>query len=249
VRAVLRGLEAGEAPPAAPDEELLRRALRAEARRELPRGGQVGGMPVKPSLPRRFLDTLASAWRAVTDAWDRLWRWLEKLWPRRTVTALPSGTATTWSVVALVIAVALVMGLLAVAALRRSTSAETPASEPAPASQRDADPLSREQEEWEAYASELAAAGRTREAIRAWYHAVLVALFRAGLLHHHKGRTNWEYVSRVSPESSWRPELIRLTRRFDREWYGSERSAAESLRECASEARTILRQVRAGEAA
>ena len=66
-----------------------------------------------------------------------------------------------------------------------------------PASQRDADPLSREQDEWEKYAAELAAAGRLREAIRAWYHAVLVGLFRAGLLHHHKGRTNWEYVRRA----------------------------------------------------
>jgi hypothetical protein len=157
---------------------------------------------------------------------------------------------TTWTVAVLVIVVAAVLGLLAVAALRRSTSAETPAtSRPRPASQRDADPLSREQEEWEAYAAELASAGRMREAIRAWYHAVLVALFRAGLLHHHKGRTNWEYVARVPAESSWRAELIRLTRRFDREWYGSERSAAESLRECASEARSILRQVRAGAAA
>jgi hypothetical protein len=78
---------------------------------------------------------------------------------------------------------------------------------------------------------------------------VLVGLFRAGLLHHHKGRTNWEYVSRVAPEADWRPGLIRLTRLFDREWYGRDRSAGEALRECAGEARAILRRVREGAAA
>jgi hypothetical protein len=250
VRAVLRGLETEPAAPAAADPELLRRAQRAEARTELPSGGQVSGLPVQPSLPRRFVDAVAAAWRWAGDVLDRFFRWLEKLWPRRAAPESVSGPGTTWTVALLVVVVAVVLALLAVAALRRSTAAETAAtSQPRPAWQRDADPLSREQEEWEAYAAELAAAGRTREAIRAWYHAVLVALFRAGLLHHHKGRTNWEYVARVPPESSWRAELIRLTRRFDREWYGSERSAAESLRECAGEARSILRQVRAGVAA
>jgi hypothetical protein len=250
VRAVLRGLDAEEGATPGADPELLRRAQRAEARPELPAGGAVAGLAVKPSLPQRFVDAMAAGWRWAGDAWDRFWRWLKKLWPRRAAPAAVSGVGTTWTVAVLVIVVAAVLGLLAVAALRRSTSAETPAtSRPRPASQRDADPLSREQEEWEAYAAELASAGRMREAIRAWYHAVLVALFRAGLLHHHKGRTNWEYVARVPAESSWRAELIRLTRRFDREWYGSERSAAESLRECASEARSILRQVRAGAAA
>ena len=78
---------------------------------------------------------------------------------------------------------------------------------------------------------------------------MLVALFRAGLLHHHKGRTNWEYVARLSPDTAWRPELIELTRRFDREWYGRERSSPEALRECASDARSILTQVRQGRAA
>lgn len=244
IRAVLRGLDTAAPAVPDPDAELLRRAQRAEARSDLPSGGQVSGMPVEPSLPQRFLDAVASALRTVGDAIDRFLTWLRKLWPQRKGPETASGLATTWTVMVLVIAVAVVMALLAVAALRRSTAAEEPASRPEPSSRRDADPLSREQEEWEAYAAELAAAGRTREAIRAWYHAVLVGLFRAGLLHHHKGRTNWEYVARLSPEWAWRPELIRLTRRFDQEWYGSERSAAESLRDCAAEARSILRQVR-----
>ncbi len=248
VRAVLRGFDAPPPLPPAADPELLRRAERAERPQELPAGGEVGGMPVQVSMPQRFLDAVASAWRWLGEKAVRFRDWLLRFWPRRPVAA-PAGGGTTWTVAVLVAAVAVVMALLAVAALRRSAPKEQAASEPVPMSQRDADPLSREQDEWEAYAAELAAAGRTREAIRAWYHAVLVGLFRAGLLHHHKGRTNWEYVARVPPESAWRPELIRLTRSFDREWYGSVRSAAESLRECAGEARSILRQVRDGMAA
>jgi len=249
VRAVLRGLDAQPGAAGAGDVDLLRRAQRADQPQALPSGGQVGGMPLQPSFPQRFLDTVASIWRSITDAARRFRDWLAKLWPRRAVQAAAADVGTPWMVAVLVAAVAVVMALLAVAALRRSAPNEKLASEPVPASQRDADPLSREQDEWEAYAAQLAAAGRMREAIRAWYHAVLVGLFRAGLLHHHKGRTNWEYVARVPPESAWRPELIRLTRRFDREWYGAERSAAESLRECAAEARSILRQVRAAMAA
>src|SRR5262249_37872426 len=83
-----------------------------------------------------------------------------------------------------------------------------------------------------------------REAIRAWYHAVLVTLFRAGTLHYHRGRTNWEYVSRVAPEAAWRPLFADVTRVFDREWYGRDASSAESLHDCMLGARQIVRPVR-----
>jgi hypothetical protein len=250
VRAVLHGLDGPAGKAAAPDPELLRRAQRAEQGPAIAEGGAVSGALPSPSLPQRFLDAVASIWKSITDALRRFWDWLSDLWPRRALaTPVPAG-GTSWMVGVLVAAVALVLALLAVAALRRSVpEEEVAASEPVASSQRDADPLSREQDEWERYAAELAAAGRLREAIRAWYHAVLVALFRAGLLHHHKGRTNWEYVARVTPDVQWRPELIRLTRLFDREWYGHDRSGADALRECTSEARNILRQVRAGAAA
>jgi hypothetical protein len=247
VRAVLRGLEARPQKAGAPDLAALRRAQRAEAPGAIPEGGEVGASLPEPTLPERFRDAIASLWRSLGDAWDRFVEWLKKFWPRREM-GMPAvgGAGMSWTVGVLVAAVALVMALLAVAALRRSAPPESASSEPVPSSQRDADPLSREQDEWEKYAAELAAAGRMREAIRAWYHAVLVGLFRAGLLHHHKGRTNWEYVSRVAPEADWRPALITLTRLFDREWYGRDRSGPEALRECAGEARGILRRVREG---
>jgi len=248
VRAVLRALPAEAAgAPRAPDAALLRRAQAAERRPDIPEGGEVAGLAVRPSLPRRFLDALGSAWSAVRDALIRFGQWLRRLWPRRAATAAPAATfSTTVMVVALVALVSALLGWLAVAALRRSRRATAVSATPEAASARDEDPLSREQDEWEAYAGELARAGRLREAIRAWYHAVLVALFRSGLLHHQKGRTNWEYVSRVPPEASWRAGLSDLTRRFDREWYGREKSSPESLGACASAARAILAEVRGG---
>jgi hypothetical protein len=115
---------------------------------------------------------------------------------------------------------------------------------------RDEDPLSRGAAERERHAAELAAARRWREAIRAWYHAVLVSLFRHGLLHHQKGRTNWEYVARLEPGLAWRPEFMELTSLFDREWYGRRTSDAEALAECARAARSLLAAVRgAGDSA
>jgi hypothetical protein len=139
------------------------------------------------------------------------------------------------------------LGLLAFQALRRRSRPEEQASGPAPAaSSRDADPLSREADDWERYARELAAAGRSREAIRAAYHAVLMTLFRAGLLHHQKGRTNWEYVGRLPPEAPARPGFMRLTRAFDREWYGRDQSSAETFAEYAQEAGAVVRLVRGG---
>ena len=88
---------------------------------------------------------------------------------------------------ALVAAIALVLTVAAVRSMRRRDAAEERGEAGEAAPERDEDPLSREAAEWERYAGELAAAGRRREAIRAWYHAVLVALFRAGRLHHQRG--------------------------------------------------------------
>ena len=133
---------------------------------------------------------------------------------------------------ALVIALAAVLAVLGLLALRRRgapAAFPAPAAAPAPPA-RDDDPLSRRAGEWEVYARELAAAGRCREAVRAWYHAVLVALYQQGALHHRKGRTNWEYVAAVPPEAAWRPAFAALTRRFEREWYGSDRSSARGAR-------------------
>jgi hypothetical protein len=149
-------------------------------------------------------------------------------------------------VIAIAVVIVVLIGALAYAALRRSRRArEMPLQSEAPAmSAHDADPLSRGANEWERYAAQLAAAGRTREAIRAWYHAVLVTLYSASILHFRKGRTNWEYVSMLAPSLTWRGRFVELTRQFEVEWYGLHESAEETLEECRETARQIMDSVR-----
>lgn len=110
----------------------------------------------------------------------------------------------------------------------------------------DDNPLSREGDEWQRYADQLAAAGRLREAIRAWYHAVLVHLYRNGLLHYRQGRTNWEYIAALPPRLAWRTRFIDLTRRFEHEWYGHGASGEDALEACRRAAHEILAQVGSG---
>jgi hypothetical protein len=237
--------QAQAAPAPAGDAGRLERLRREAEARALRSGGTVepGRPPTLTESVRRSLEAVADKVRRGARA---VFEWLERFWPRPRRPRDPSApAATSVTTVALVTAVAVGLGLLAFHALRRWGREPEQDSSPAPASSsRDADPLSREADEWERYARELASAGRAREAIRAVYHAVLMTLFRAGVLHHQKGRTNWEYVARLPPEAATRAGFMRLTRAFDREWYGRDRSSAEAFAECAEEAGTLVRMVR-----
>ena len=215
------------------------------------KGGDVARLRVKPlSFPERVESALLAAYDWVASVVRRIRDWLDRLRPAHAPETANAGRTATVAVV-FATAAAILLALLALRTLRRSARKALEVESLAPVvSSRDEDPLSRETSEWERHARDLAAAGRWREAVRAWYHAVLVALFRTGALHYQKGRTNWEYVSRLPPEPEWRPGFIALTRLFDREWYGRRSSDAEAHAECARTARAVLRAVRgAGEAA
>lgn len=242
----------GEAATSNPDRDRLERLRRQQAAKPLHKGGEVEDPRLKPvTLPERVVEVLNAVWDGVADIYNTIRDWLRKLWPEeRSAKGEPSGFGLNVAVVALVALVTALLAVLAVRALRRGAAEEgEEASSAVATSSRDADPLSREANEWERYAAELAAAGRRREAIRAWYHAVLVTLFRAGTLHYQRGRTNWEYASRIAPEAAWRPAFLEITRAFDREWYGRDTSTAEALRSCADGAKRILRSLRGAEAA
>lgn len=192
----------------------------------------------------RFAEAIGRGVEWVGDKLARFYEWLASFWPdspknetRGTIRGV---------VIAIALVIVILIGALAYAALRRSRRArEVPLESEAPAmSAHDADPLSRGANEWERYAAQLAAAGRTREAIRAWYHAVLVTLYSASILHFRKGRTNWEYVSMLAPSLAWRGRFVELTRQFEVEWYGLHESAEEALEECRETARQIMDSVR-----
>jgi hypothetical protein len=231
-----------------PDPALLARLSARAALADLPRGG---GLPRirDDGWVKTVTDFFEPTRRWVADHLDRLWRWLVKLFTHKGKQGA-SEVDLPRLVTVLVLALAAVLGALGLLALkrRRAPAALLPApaaAAPPPAS--DDDPLSRRAGEWEIYARELAAAGRHREAVRAWYHAVLVALYQRGTLHHRKGRTNWEYVATIPPQESWRPDFAALTRSFEREWYGSDQSSREALDEVAAAAEGLLGALPLGE--
>ena len=248
--ATIRALQSTiDASSIATDPKLLER-LRAEERpRELRAGGEVGGVPINDD-PRleTVAEKIAHALEWIGKKIEQFYDWLMSWWPHEQAQnekSAPSGP-TAWIVTAVVILIVVVLAVLALEIVRRSKRRNVaPIAESDPiASQRDDDPLSRGSNEWELYAEQLAAAGRMREAIRAWYHAVLVTLYGAGILHFRKGRTNWEYIAALAPEHAWRSELVQLTRRFEREWYGHDESTIEALEECSDRARGIIAAVR-----
>jgi hypothetical protein len=245
------------APAAAgvsPDRALLEKLRREQALPELPAGGRLPDPGLSTgNLLETLVDFLRPAGRTVAAWWERFWKWL-----LRWLEGLVSGTPhrhplfSLWSVEVLVVILAVAMLALAARAWwrrrRRGGAVGAVAATAAPSPARDDDPFSRGASEWETYARELAAAGRFREAIRAWYHAVLVVLYQSGALHFRKGRTNWEYIATVPPGTPWRPALVEITRQFEREWYGRERSSAEALDASSATARHLLATLRSAAA-
>ncbi len=228
-----------------PAPKLLEEARAREALTALPQG------KMTPDDRVNVLDVLDEVLDPVRrwfdDLWERLKTWLRQLFPEAKPNQglLDRLLNLPMTVVLLVVALAVVGGWLAVRALRqRRRRGKLAPQEAAAPPAADEDPLSREVNEWERYAGELAAAGRRREAVRAWYHAVLVSLFRSGVLHYRKGRTNWEYVAALAAGFTWRSRFVALTRCFEREWYGRDASTAEALDEAAELAGSLLGALR-----
>lgn len=243
--ALIAALEAPAAPvvETGPDGERLRRILREEAVGDPARDGPIG-----PQLhaPPTLLERLKSAAQAILEAAGRVLRWLYRLLFGAGRSG-EGGGASGWTALLIVVLVALLAlaAALALRTLRRAPDAPAAASDPEPRpSAKDEDPLSRTAGEWERYAGELMRAGRFREAIRAWYHAALVTLFRTGRLHYRKDRTNWEYAFALPPEVPWRPGFLDATRTFEREWYGGRASEPDTARRFESAVGAILTSVR-----
>ena len=231
----------------AADQKALADVAAAQAVPEYAPGGTVPTR-VQAEIPmlERVVEAIAAALQWLGEKIGKILDWLLDLLPRKAVGEAGATSGMRALVIGLAIVIALVIALLAVQAIRRARKREDvplETSEPI-GSKRDEDPLSRGATEWEKYAVQLAASGRLREAIRAWYHAVLVTCYADGVLHYKKGRTNWEYIAALAPSYGWRPELIALTRRFEQEWYGSLRSTAEAHDECSRRARNILDALR-----
>jgi hypothetical protein len=230
------------------DRRLLERIAAEQDVPELPEGGAI---PTKLDRDVPMFERIARAigemlhW--VSEQLRKFLEWLLDLLLQRRAKENGSSATMRWIVYAVVALIVLVVLWLAIGVLRRSRASTTTVSIETGTllgSKADEDPLSRGATEWERYAAELAKAGRFREAIRAWYHAVLVTSYAAGILHFRKGRTNWEYLALLAPSLPWRADMIELTRRFEREWYGSLHSTQEALDDCSEFAERIIDMLR-----
>lgn len=229
------------------DRRLLETVRKRQALPEIRAGGGTAP-PVSrlENLRRALTELLEPPLRTLAEAFERFWDWLSGLFPKER-RASPLGFNLYTLVIVLVAAAVATFAFLAWRAFRQHRRAEPEAAAGVvPAASRDDDPLSRETSEWERYADELARAGRAREAVRAWYHAVLVALYRSGLLHYRRGRTNWEYATALSPALAIRPAFFEMTHRFEREWYGHAESSEEALARARDLALELLQGLRGG---
>jgi hypothetical protein len=228
------------------DQPLLLRLQREQTVPELRRGGDIRGVQPNTPLLQRVAKAITVAAKWIVGKIEKFIDWLSRFWPKDDPKKKTASSAMRWTVGTLVGLIVLILAILAFEVIRRSRKrSATIVEESTPlTSTSDDDPLSRGANEWERYAAQLAAAGRLREAIRAWYHAVLVTLYGANILHYRKGRTNWEYVAAVGPEHVWRPRFIELTQNFEHEWYGSDDSGSDALDACSAAAGYVLNAVR-----
>lgn len=240
LRSLIDALSTPGADLPAPDPALLEVLAREQDGARPAPGGEIEqiGAP-GASLREQMLLWSRRVRRFVGRQIERFFRWLLGLFPT------PSGNAARQPeriLVAVLVAVGIIVvavGALALLSFRRAVP-QGPSPAVPEGTATDEDPLSRTASGWEQHARALAAQGRAREAIRAWYHAVLVRCAAQGLLHHRKGRTNWEYAHALPPSVPWRGRFEDLTFRFDVEWYGRSESTGEALAAFADGAAEIL---------
>ncbi len=240
LHSLVEALASAEAPGPAADRALLS-ALRADLEAGRPKaGGEIAPLDAPgATLREQTLAWVAAAARFVVRQIVRFVRWLWSLFPEEGPSSAEPGRILPAVLVGVAIIV-LGMVLLALLSFRRGAPrAAAPAGPQRPGP--DEDPASRTAAGWEQRARELAAAGRAREAIRAWYHALLMRCAAEGLLHYRRGRTNWEYAHALPPSLPWRGRFADLTSRFEVEWYGRSASTPEALAAFADGSGEILR--------
>ena len=244
LHAATRNLE-GEGELRAPraSDPLSLQAIRDSWDLELQEGRADLHLPRTRSPPEWLIDRVA-------DILTTLERWVRALYKAlfgRELKPREKGIGAVEGTIALVALACGVFALLAYRAYRaRRKEPALELQEEVAQADRDEDPTSRQPSEWEQHADALARSGRYREAIRAWYHAVLSATFRRGYVTYAKGRTNWEYVAALSPGLRFRNDVIAMTQRFEGCWYGGRDASPQILAEQKITAQAVLVALSAG---
>lgn len=224
------------------DRTLLDRLRKEEAQSEIKKEGNLEYPNTdRPGFMQALGDKLSEILSWIGRQISQIIHWLLNLFFSKSSGAGISGISL--GVIILVVIITILLGIFGFIVLSRNKIVDKKRVDgfTSPVTSiKDEDPLSRTSLEWERFAKELIAQGRFREAVRAWYHALLTTLFRTGFLHHRKERTNWEYVNSLSPSLVWRPDFVEATRRFEEEWYGRRNTDRERIEIYALKVQKIL---------
>jgi len=205
-----------------PDGQALAGIAAVQRLASVARDGDLGSMPLhRPTLPHQIRHVLRAILRGIGHVLRAIWHWLRSWLGGSEDDGTGHGTSH-MTILVVLVCVVIAIGFVILALFNRNQGEDLragPAQQPTAA--RDADPRSRASDEWRRYGDRLAAEGRWREAMRAWYHAVLVQCWTNGTIRHRVGWTNWEYAAHLPANWSQRAAFVDLTARFDRHWYGT----------------------------
>jgi hypothetical protein len=212
----------------------LRQSLDEESRRAIYRWHDAE----QPSPPTWFGKLLAKIGHSIERAWNALWNFLRRLWPR----GLNLSKSGAWQLkdlrlwLTLVAILTLAAGVVLLWLRRRRETAQLsipPAIAPLPDLSDGAAASERSEGEWFALASRLEREGELRLALRAAYFGLLAGLAQREWLTIRRDRTNREYLDEFTRRWRRRPraavearaeipgKLHGSLRQFDRVWYGS----------------------------
>jgi uncharacterized protein DUF4129 len=224
----------------------LRQALDRESQRTIYRWHDAE----HPTPPTWFDKLLVRIGHSIEHAWNTLWNFLRKLWPRGLSLSLGNEKRGNWQLKNFRLSLTLV-ALLTLAAAgvlfwlrqrRKTLSLSIPlAVAPMPDLSDSAAASERSEDEWFALASRLEGEGELRFALRAAYFGLLAGLAQREWLTIRRDRTNREYLNEFTRR--WRrrpqaaiearteiPERLRGSmRQFDRVWYGSHAVTPEAV--------------------
>jgi hypothetical protein len=238
----------------------LRQALDQESQRAIYRWHDTE----HPSPPTWFDKLLGKIGHTTANAWNRLWKFLGRLWPRGLNLSLGNEKRADWQLKELRLWLTLI-AILTLAAvgvlfwLRRRkeiASLSIPlAIAPIPDLSDSAAASERSEDEWFALASRLEGEGELRFALRAAYFGLLAGLAQREWVTIRRDRTNREYLNEFTRR--WRrrpqaaieartevPEKLRGSlRQFDRVWYGSHAVTPEAVITYLQNQRELLNHV------
>lgn len=216
----------------------LRQALDQESRRAI----YLWHDADHPSPPTWFDTLLAKIDQALERAWDALWNFLRKLWPRQWDLSPGKEKSEGWRLQDLRLWLILIVILTLAAALvlfwrrqrRETVELSAPLSGVPFLDMNDAAVATqRSEDEWFTLANQLEKQGELRLALRAAYLGLLAGLAQREWLTIRRDRTNREYLEEFTRRWRRRPQAVIQARTeipeklrgslrlFDRVWYGS----------------------------